>query len=236
MRAASRIVADTLKHVEAFIKPGVTTGGLNKIAEDYILSRGAYPNFKNYFGYPAATCISVNDVVIHGIPDAYALREGDIVSLDFGAVKDGYHGDAARTYPVGNVSKEAAKLMAVTRECFYEGLKQARAGRRVGDISRAIQARAEANGYSVVRAFCGHGIGKNLHEDPQIPNYGAPGQGPCLQAGFVLAIEPMVNAGGFEVTVDPVDKWTVRTKDGKLSAHYENTVLITNGGPEVLTE
>jgi len=234
MRAAGKIVADTLAYVEPFIKPGITTKELDKLAEDFILSRGAKPNFKNYNGYPAATCISVNDAVIHGIPDGYALKDGDIVSLDFGAVLDGYHGDAARTYAVGASSKGAERLISVTRACFYEGLKEARHGRRVGDISNAVQRHAEQNGFSPVQAFAGHGIGRELHEEPPVPNFGAPGQGPLLRAGQVLAIEPMINAGGFAVKVER-DGWTVRTKDGSLSAHYENTVLITYGEPEILT-
>ena len=236
MRAACRVVADTHEKVKAFIKPGITTAELDRIAEDFILSVGAKPNFKNYCKYPAATCISVNDVVIHGIPGAYALQEGDLVSIDLGAVLDGWHGDAARTFAVGKVSSAAEKLLTVTRECFFEGIKQARSGRTIGDISHAVQTHAEKNGFSVVRTFCGHGIGRALHEEPQIPNYGVPGQGPRLQAGHVLAIEPMINLGGFAVTVDQTDGWTVRTRDGTLSAHYENTVLITQGEPEILTD
>ena len=234
MRAVNRIVAETHRHVEKYLQKGITTKELDKIAEDFILSCGARPNFKNYGGYPAATCISVNDTVIHGIPDSYALCDGDIVSLDFGAVYGGYHGDAARTHAIGKIPPSAERLITVTRECFFEGIREARAGRRIGGIGKAIQSHAEKNGFSAVRAFCGHGIGKKLHEDPSVPNYGSENQGPLLKAGYVLAIEPMINEGGFAVKIES-DGWTVKTADGSLSAHYENTVLITNGDPEILS-
>ena len=235
MRAAGKIIGDTHRYVQQFVKPGVTTRELDKLAEDFILSHGARPNFKNYNGFPNAACISVNDVVIHGIPGGYVLKDGDIVSLDFGAELNGYHSDAARTHPVGKISKEAQRLIDVTRECFYEGIKEARAGRRVGDISNAVQVHAERNGFSVVRAFVGHGIGKKLHEEPSIPNFGAAGSGPLLQAGYVLAVEPMINQGSWQIKIEP-DHWTVRTIDGKLSAHYENTLLVTYQAPEILTD
>jgi len=234
MRAAGRIVALTLVELEKHITIGITTKVLDELAEKFILSQDAKPNFKNYKGFPASSCISVNDTVIHGIPNDYALQNGDIVSIDLGAVKDGYHGDAARTFTVGTVSKEAIRLIDTTKECFFEGLNQARAGRRVGDISAAIQLHAEKYGYSVVRNYCGHGIGKRLHEDPSIPNHGSFGTGALLKAGYTLAIEPMINFGSHH-TIVANDKWTVKTQDGHLSAHYENTVLITHGDPEILT-
>jgi len=234
MRAVNRIVAHALSELEKYIAPGISAIELDRIAEEFVLKSGAKPNFKNYRGFPNSICLSVNDVVIHGIPDGYILKDGDIVSIDMGAVKNGFHGDAARTFAVGNISKEAQNLIDVTRECFFEALKQARVGRRVGDISHAVQVHAEKNGFSVVRPFAGHGIGRHLHEDPSIPNYGAPHQGPLLKAGYTLAIEPMINQGTYAVRVEP-DGWTVRTTDKKLSAHYENTVLITHSDPEVLT-
>ena len=234
VRGSCLIVAKTLKEVERHVAVGVTTAYLDKIIEDYIIGQGANPSFKKYKGFPASSCISVNDVVIHGIPGGYTLNDGDIVSIDLGALKDGFHGDAARTFAVGNISKEAARLIDTTRECFYEGLKQVRVGRRVGDIANAIQVHAEKYGYGVVRNYAGHGIGRKLHEDPCIPNYGSAGTGAALKAGYCLAIEPMINQGTYK-TVLSNDKWTVFTADGALSAHYENTVLVTNGEPEVLT-
>jgi len=235
MRDSCAIVAKAFKELEKHIKIGISTKELDAIAESFILSCGAKPSFKGYRGFPASSCISVNDVVIHGIPNAgRILKDGDIVSIDLGALKDDFHGDAARTFAVGNISKEAARLIDVTKECFFEGLRQARAGRRVGDISNAVQIHAERFGFSVVRNYTGHGIGRKLHEDPSIPNYGATGTGAILKAGYCLAIEPMINQGDFKTTLD-ADKWTVRTADGSLSAHYENTVLITHTDPEILT-
>jgi len=235
MRAVCCIVAQTHAELKKHIKVGISTGELDKIAHEFILNSGAKPNFYKYRGYPAASCISINNVVIHGIPGDTLLKNGDIVSIDLGAVLNGFHGDMARTYPVGDISKEAAHLIATTRESFFKGLAEARAGRRVGDIGAAIAAHVEKYGYSVVRNYCGHGIGRKLHEDPAIPNYGKPNTGAQLKAGYCLAIEPMINMGTHNVVIDP-DGWTVRTTDGKLSAHYENTVLITNDDAEILTK
>ena len=234
MRAVCRVVALTHAELKKYIRVGVSTGELDSIAHQFILSQGAKPNFYKYKGYPAASCISVNEVVIHGIPNERILKDGDIVSIDLGAVLNGFHGDMARTYPVGNISKEAKHLIKITKESFFEGLKQARAGRRVGDIGAAIQKHVEKFGYSVVRNYCGHGIGRKLHEDPSIPNYGKENTGAQLKSGYCLAIEPMINFGTQNVTID-TDGWTVRTADGKLSAHYENTILVTADEPEILT-
>ena len=234
MRAAGKIVSGTFKELEKHIKPGITTKELDKIAFDYIKSQGAEPSFLGYCGYPASICASVNDTVIHGIPDATVLKEGDIISIDVGAYIDGFHGDAARTFPVGRVSDEAMRLIKVTKESFFEGIKYAKHGGKLGDISAAIQEHVEKNGFSVVRDLVGHGIGKNLHEDPNVPNFGKAGKGVKLAAGMTLAIEPMVNAGEYDVCVLE-DDWTVVTEDGSLSAHYENTILITKDGCEILT-
>lgn len=234
MREAGKIVAGALEAIRKAIAPGITTAELDKIAEDYIRSKGAIPSFKGYQGFPASICASVNAQVIHGIPGPTVLKEGDIISIDIGAIYNGYHGDAARTYPVGAVSPNALKLIKVTEESFYKGLEFAREGYRLSDISHAIQTYVEGHGYSVVKAFVGHGIGQQMHEDPQVPNFGRPGRGPRLRAGMTLAIEPMVNEGTDEVvTLD--DHWTVVTKDGSLSAHYENTIAITSDEPIILT-
>jgi len=234
MRVAGKVVYGTFKELEKHIKPGITTKELDKIAFDYIKSQGAEPSFLGYCGYPASICASVNDTVIHGIPDGTVLKEGDIISIDIGAIKDGYHGDAARTYPVGKISDEAARLIEVTKQSFFEGLKYARHGERLFSISATIQDYVESNGYSVIRNYCGHGIGKEMHESPEIPNHGVFGRGIRLAKGMTIAVEPMVNAGGFE-TKCLSDGWTVKSKDGSLSAHYENTILITDGEPELLT-
>ncbi|HHW70630.1 MAG TPA: type I methionyl aminopeptidase [Clostridiales bacterium] len=234
MGEAGKIVAGAHEAVRKALAPGVTTAELNNIADEYIRSRGAYPSFKGYYGFPASICVSVNEQIIHGIPGDLRLEEGDIVSVDIGAIYNGYHGDAARTHPVGDVSPDALKLIEVTKGSFYEGIKYARSGYRLSDISHAIQTYVESRGYSVVRAYVGHGIGQNMHEDPQIPNYGPPGKGPRLRPGMTLAIEPMVNEGTHEI-VTLEDNWTVLTKDGKLSAHYENTIAITEDGPVILT-
>lgn len=234
MGEAGRIVAGAHRVVEKAIAPGVTTAELDRLAEDYILERGATPAFKGYQGYPANICTSVNDQVVHGIPGPITLKEGDIVSVDIGAFYNGYCGDAARTHPVGRISPEAEKLIRVTRESFYRGLEFAREGYRLTDISHAIQAYVEGYGYSVVRALVGHGIGQDMHEDPQIPNFGPPGRGPRLREGMTLAIEPMINAGAYGVRVLD-DGWTVVTRDGSLSAHYENTIAITADQPLILT-
>lgn len=234
MRESGQIVAKVHSVLKDKIKPGVTTKELDEIAERIILEHGAQPAFKGYGGFPATICASVNEEVVHGIPGSRVLREGDIISIDVGALKNGYYGDSAKTYPVGEVSRGAEKLIRVTRESFYEGLKFCKIGYRLSDVSHAIQAHVEAEGFSVVRDYVGHGIGASLHEDPQIPNYGPPGKGPRLTAGMVLAIEPMINAGRFSVRVLG-DNWTVVTADGSLSAHYEHTVAITDEDPVILT-
>jgi methionyl aminopeptidase len=234
MQESGRIVALAHEKIKEAIKPGITTGELDQIAEALIKAQGAIPSFKGYGGFPAAICTSINDQVIHGIPGTTVLRDGDIISIDIGAVKNGYHADAARTHPVGKVSEDALKLIRITEESFFEGLKYCRVGYRLSDVSSAIQKYAEAYGYGVVRDYVGHGIGRKLHEAPQIPNYGQAGRGPRLTEGMVLAIEPMINDGDFEVrTLD--DDWTVVTIDGGNSAHYENTVVITDGNPVLLT-
>lgn len=234
MRAAGRVVAETLLTVEEKVRPGITTAELDRIAESYILKKGAKPSFKGLYGFPASLCISVNDQVIHGIPGSYILKDGDIISVDCGACLNGFHGDAARTFPVGNVSKEAQKLIDITKNSFFEGIKFAQVGNRLSDISHEIQTYVENAGFSVVRDFVGHGIGRKVHEDPEVPNFGRPGRGARLETGMVLAIEPMVNEGTFRVkTLN--DDWTVVTADRKLSAHYENTVAILPNGPEILT-
>ena len=234
MRKACKITAAARALAGDMVKPGVTTKEIDKAVHDFIVSQGAKPSFLGYGGFPASTCISVNDVVIHGIPGGYTLKEGDIVSIDVGAYYQGFHGDCAATYACGTISPEAQRLIDVTRESFYEGIKYAKRGHRVSDISHAVQKHVESNGFSVVRSFVGHGVGAQLHEAPEVPNFGAPGRGPRLLPGMTLAIEPMVNTGTFEVRVLR-DKWTTVTADGKLSAHYENTVLITDGEPEILT-
>ncbi len=234
MRSAGKVVADTLAMIQKVIKPGITTAEIDKLAEEFILAQGAIPSFKGYGGFPGSICASVNDVVIHGIPNNTVLVEGDIISVDCGAILNGYHGDAARTFPVGNISKEAQHLIDVTKESFFKGIEKAVVGNRLTDISAAIQKHAESFGYSVVRDFVGHGIGTSMHEDPQVPNYGTAGKGPKLVHGVVLAIEPMINMGNYKVKIKP-DGWTVVTSDGKLSAHYENTIAITNEGVEILT-
>ena len=234
MQESGRIVALAHEAIKKAIKPGITTGELDAIAEAIIIENGAIPSFKGYHGYPASICASVNDQVIHGIPGGTTLKEGDIISVDIGAFKNGYHGDAARTHPVGKVSDEALELIKVTEESFFEGLKYCKIGYRLSDVSHAIQSYAEEKGFSVVRDFVGHGIGRLMHEDPPIPNYGAPGRGPRLEKGMALAIEPMINSGDFKVKVLD-DEWTVITKDNSLSAHYENTLIITEGEPLLLT-
>ena len=235
MRVAGKLTGDTLKYIEEYIKPGVTTAQINARIYEFITSHDAVPSFLGYHGYPASACVSVNDVVVHGIPGAYALCEGDIVSIDVGVIKDGWQGDAARTFAVGKISSAAQKLIDVTRECFFEGIKHARAGRRLGDLSAAIQRHAESHGYGVVRDMVGHGIGRKMHEDPSVPNYGRRGTGMRLRAGMTICIEPMINMGTYKVFMDNSDGWTIVTADGKPSAHYENTVLIKEDGVEILT-
>ena len=216
------------------VKPGVTTQEIDKAVLHFIRTQGAEPSFLNYNGYPASCCISVNDEIIHGIPGKRVLREGDIVSVDVGAYIGGVHGDCAATYACGAISEEARRLIDVTRQSFFEGIRYAREGHRLSDISHAVQEYVEANGFSVVREYVGHGIGHKMHESPEIPNFGAPGHGPKLLRGMTIAVEPMVNAGAAAIRQMP-DGWTVKTRDGKYAAHYENTVLITSGEPELLT-
>lgn len=229
-----KILIEVFEKLTDLIKPGISTKDIDKVVENIIYSRSAKASFKNYRGFPAAACISVNESVVHGIPSDRVLNEGDIVSVDIGAFKNGFHADAARTYAVGNISEDAARLIKVTEESFFEGIKFALPGGRLGDISSAIQEHAESAGYGVVREMLGHGIGRSLHEDPPVPNYGKKGSGTKLRAGLVLAIEPMINEGTFRI-VTLQDGWTVNTADGKLSAHYENTVAITSNGPKILT-
>ena len=236
MRQAGKITAAARALAGAMVAPGVTTREIDKAVKRFIRSKGAEPSFLGHHGFPASVCISVNDEVIHGIPGSRVLKEGDIVSVDVGAFKNGYHGDCAGTYPCGRIGPEAQRLIDVTRQSFFEGLKYAREGYRLPDLSGAIQKYVEANGFSVVREYVGHGIGTKMHEAPEIPNYVEPRAGrPRFLRGMTIAVEPMVNAGGFGIKVMP-DGWTVKTADGKLSAHYENTILITDGEPELLTD
>ena len=234
MRQACKITAAARALAGEMVRPGVSTKEIDKAVHDFIVSQGAKPSFLGYGGFPGSTCISVNDTVIHGIPGGYVLQEGDIVSVDVGAYYKGFHGDCAATYPCGTISADAQKLIDVTKQSFFEGIRFAKKGHRVSDISHAIQTYVESNGFSVVRSFVGHGVGAQLHEEPEVPNYGAAGRGPRFLPGMTLAIEPMVNVGTYEVRILK-DRWTTVTADGKLSAHYENTVLITDGEPEILT-
>jgi len=234
IRDAAQLVGRTLEVLRKAIRPGVTTGELDRIAEEFIRSHGARPAFKGYRGFPASICPSVNDEVVHAIPGPYVLKEGDIIGIDVGVEKDGFYGDAATTFAVGEVGPEVVKLLEVAEQSLMRGIEQARPGNRVGDISHAIQTHAESHGYSVVRSLVGHGIGREMHEEPQVPNFGAPARGPRLMAGQVLAIEPMLNIGGYDVITRP-DGWTVATKDGSLSAHFEHTVAIAPHGPEILS-
>ena len=235
MKEAGAIAAGALKAAGDAVQPGITTYELNRIAHKFIKDAGAYPTFLGYNGYPAAACISINDVVIHGIPSKKrVLRQGDIVSIDLGATINGYNGDNAATFAVGSISPEAERLINTTRESLYEGIRAAVAGGRIGDISSAVQRYCEERGFSVVRDYVGHGVGAKLHEDPSVPNFGTPGRGVRLLPGMTIAIEPMINAGGWEVKRLP-DGWTVKTKDGSLSAHFEHTVAITSDGPKILT-
>ncbi|HUN55964.1 MAG TPA: type I methionyl aminopeptidase [Smithella sp.] len=235
-RASNRIVAEVLSKLREKVKPGVRTRDLDKFAEEISRKRGARPAFKGYHGYPYSLCISVNEVVVHGMPSQESvLKEGDIVGLDFGVYYQGFFGDATITLPVGQVTPKALRLIQVTEQSLYAGIEQARDGNRLGDISAAVQVVVEDAGYSVVRDFVGHGIGKNLHEDPQIPNFGKKGRGIELKRGMILAIEPMVNAGEYKVKVLP-DGWTVITEDGSLSAHFEHSVAITDNGPDILSK
>jgi methionyl aminopeptidase len=230
MAEASRVVAEVLEIVRKTVRPGVTTDDLDRLAEEGIRARGGIPAFKGYRNYPKTLCASVNEQVVHGIPSKRQLKEGDIIGLDLGAIVGGFYGDSAVTVAVGRIAEEAAKLIQVTEESLYLGIEQAVVGNRLTDISYAVQRRAESAGYSVVTEFVGHGIGRQLHEEPQVPNYGKPGQGPRLQAGMVLAIEPMVNMGGSAVRILD-DRWTAVTADGSLSAHFEHTIAIQPSGP-----
>jgi methionyl aminopeptidase len=232
---SSRIVAEVLQELRRLVVPGITTQELNDTAEASARKHGALPAFKGYRGFPASLCISINEQIVHGIPDGRKLKEGDIVSLDFGTLLNGFYGDAAITLPVGVIGKKARELLTVTEESLYKGIEQARVGNRLSAISQAIQSWVESHGFSVVRDFVGHGIGTALHEEPQIPNFGTPLPNPRLQEGMVFAIEPMVNEGSYEMRILP-DGWTAVTADGKLSAHFEHTIAITGNSPVILTE
>jgi methionyl aminopeptidase len=234
MRRAGKTVAEVLLALDKAAVPGVTTRDLDELAADMIRDGGCTPSFLGYHGYPATICTSPNNVIVHGIPDEYALKEGDLLSVDVGAIFEGYHGDAARTFPIGQVSEESERLVRVTEEAMVAGIAQVEAGARVGSISAAVQKVAEGGGFSVVREYVGHGIGEQMHEEPQIPNFGEPGKGLRLKEGMALCIEPMVNIGGWRTELLE-DGWTVVTADGGLSAHFENTVAITDEGPEVFT-
>ena len=234
MRRAGRVVAEMLDACERAAKPGMTTAELDLVAREVLDRRGARSNFLNYHGFPAVICTSPNDVIVHGIPGSYRLKDGDILSVDCGAIIEGYHADAARTFPIGDVEEEAKRLMDATRQSLEAGIKWVRDGSRISDIGHAVQTVAEGAGYSVVREYVGHGIGTALHEEPKVPNYGEPGRGIKLKVGHVLAVEPMVNLGGPETTMYD-DGWTVVTADGSLSAHFEHTIAVTDDGPEVLT-
>ncbi|MFA5181356.1 MAG: type I methionyl aminopeptidase [Syntrophales bacterium] len=234
IRTSNAIVAEILTELKKRVEEGITTLELDRISEELVLKKGAKPAFKGYRGYPFSLCASINEQVIHGLPSQRVLREGDIVGLDFGVYYQGYYGDAAVTVPVGKITKEAALLLKATEESLVRAIHEATVGNRLGDISAAVQTHVEAEGFSVVKDFVGHGIGRNLHEDPQIPNYGVKGRGVALKAGMVLAIEPMVNAGSYKVRMLN-DGWTAVTADGRLSAHFEHTIAITDHGPEVLS-
>ena len=235
MRRAGKITAAARALARDMVKPGVTTQQIDKAVYHFIKSQGATPSFLNYNGYPASVCVSVNDEIIHGIPGKRVLKEGDIVSVDVGAYIGGFHGDCAGTYPCGQVSDQALDLIRVTQQSFFEGLKFAREGYRLSDISHAVQEYVESHGYSVVREYVGHGIGRRMHESPEVPNFGNPGHGPRLLRGMTIAVEPMVNAGSAAIR-QMSDGWTVKTEDGRNAAHYENTILITDGDPELLTD
>ncbi len=232
MRKAGEITKNTLLEIEKYVKPGVTTRELNKIAHDYIVKHNARPSFLHYGGFPASICASVNDVVVHGFPNDEPLKEGDIISIDVGACYEGYHGDSARTFAVGKIDEIKQKLIDVTKQSFFEGIKGIKAGSRVGDISSQVQNYVEKYGFGVVRDMVGHGVGRNLHEDPNVPNYGYAGLGPVLKKNMVIAVEPMVTMGDYHINING---WDVRTVDGSVAAHYENTILITETGVEILT-
>ena len=234
MARAGRVVADTLGVLGEAIRPGVTTRELDEAAEEYIRSQGGVPTFKGYHGFPASICTSPNSMVVHGIPGQYALKDGDILSVDVGVTLDGFVADSAYTFPVGDIEAQAQRLLDACQAALEAGIEEACAGKRVGDISAAVQRTTEAAGYSVVRSLVGHGIGRSMHEEPQIPNFGRPGRGPVLAPGMTLAIEPMITAGGPDVVVAP-DRWSISTQDSSLSAHFEHTVAVTEEGPKILT-
>jgi len=234
MRQAGRIVAETLAMAGENIKPGMTTLELDRMVEEFIRSKDALPAFKNYHGYPASACISINEEVVHGIPGKRVIKEGDIVSVDVGSIYEDFYGDSARTFAVGEISKEKAKLMEITQKCLMAGIDKARNGNKLGQISAVVQKIAEEQGYGVVRQLVGHGIGRKLHEDPQVPNYGTGDEGPILKSGMVIAIEPMINMGTYEVKAMP-DGWTFVTADGLPSAHFEHTVVITENEADILS-
>jgi methionyl aminopeptidase len=232
--AAGRVAADTIAHVGRHLEPGITSGELDRVAEEYILAQGGTPTSKGYRGFPKAICISPNDMIVHGIPGGYAVAEGDLLTIDVGVTLDGYVADTAYTFGVGEVSSEAERLLEVAQAALAAGIDQAQVENRIGDISAAIQRVVEEAGFAVVRALVGHGVGRAYHEDPQIPNYGSPGRGARLSPGMTLAIEPMITAGGVDIVVDD-DQWSVYTADGSLSAHFEHTVAVTESGPRILT-
>jgi methionyl aminopeptidase len=234
MARAGVVVAETLELLGEHLRPGITTGELDRLADEHIRSRGGIPTFKGYRGYPAAICVSPNEMIVHGIPGPYRLEEGDIVSVDVGVTLDGFVADSAYTFPVGEVSPDADRLLEAGQAALAAGIEQARAGNHLSDISHAVQRATEEAGFTVVRALVGHGVGRTMHEEPQIPNFGPPGRGPVLQPGMTLAIEPMINAGSSEITVLE-DRWSIVTEDGSLSAHFEHTVAVTDDGPRVLT-
>jgi methionyl aminopeptidase len=234
MARAGKVVVDTLALIGEHVRPGTTTAELDGLADQFIRSHGGEPTFKGYRGYPASICTSPNDMIVHGIPGQYALEEGDILSVDVGVTLDGYVADSACTFPVGEIDADAERLLEVCKDALGTGIEQCQPGGRLSDISHAIQRVTEENGFSVVRALVGHGVGRSMHEDPQIPNFGPPGRGPELAPGMVFAIEPMINAGGPDITVDD-DQWSIRSADGSLSAHFEHTVAVTEEGPRILT-
>ncbi len=234
MREAGLVVASAKRKMAEAVEPGITTKDLDKIAETEIRNHGATPSFKGYLGFPASACVSVNEEIVHGIPGSRVLRDGDIVSIDVGAIVGGLHGDSAFTVGVGQISEEAQRLIEATRESLLAGIERAKVGARIGEISAAVQSYAEERGYGVVRKYVGHGIGWAMHEDPQVPNYGTPNKGPVLRKGMAICIEPMLNVGTYD-TIELEDGWTVVTADGELSAHFEDTIAITEDGPEVLT-